>query len=78
VALAACGVLGMAPAAAQVSLVSTPWTQQHPATALTWTRQHPASQPSARGGPAIAYDAATGTAVLFSGGHGILGTWTWG
>ena len=68
--LAACGVLGMAPAAVQAS----------PATALTWTKQHPASHPPARTGAAMAYDAATGTAVLFGGGSnlGVLGdTWTW-
>jgi hypothetical protein len=79
-ALTACGVLGMAPAAAQVSLSSAPWTHQHPATALTWTKQHPPSQPPARGGAAMAYDAATSTMVLFGGGstHGFLGdTWTW-
>jgi hypothetical protein len=69
-ALAACGVLGMAPAAAQASSAPDP----------AWTKQAPASHPSGRDVPAMAYDAATGTVVLF-GGEGIHGllhdTWTW-
>src|SRR5262249_61529684 len=46
----------------------------------TWTKQPPAVPPPARWWPAMAYDAATSTAVLFggSGGHGDLAdTWTW-
>ena len=57
-ALAACGALGMAPAAGQSS----------PASVLTWTQQAPAVHPSARYGAAMAYDAATGNVVLFGGG----------
>jgi hypothetical protein len=36
---------------------------------LNWTQQAPATSPPARVGASMAYDAATGTAVLF-GGHG--------
>ncbi len=46
----------------------------------TWTQQHPAVHPPARRYAAMAYDAATGAAVLFGGGGrpGLLGdTWTW-
>ena len=47
----------------------------------TWTQQHPATSPSARSGASMAYDAATGNAVMF-GGRGDNGfpstTWTWG
>jgi hypothetical protein len=48
----------------------------------TWTQQHPVTSPSARWEPALAYDAATRTAVLFGGlvslTVGELGdTWTW-
>lgn len=71
-ALAACGVLGLAPAGAQASSASIP----------TWTKQHPATSPPARAGAAMAYDAASGAAVLFGGGGGTTGifddTWTWG
>jgi hypothetical protein len=46
-----------------------------------WTKQAPAAHPSARYGASMAYDAATGTIVLFGGVHGdvqALGdTWTW-
>jgi hypothetical protein len=71
-ALAAAGVLGMIPSAVQASSGSD----------LVWTRQHPAVHPPARYAAAIAYDAATGTAVLFGGttniAHVELGdTWTW-
>ena len=49
----------------------------------TWTRQAPVTKPPARWGAAMAYDAATGTVVLFGGvdpGAGFVdgGTWTWG
>jgi hypothetical protein len=74
-ALTACGVLGMAPAEAQQSSASGP----------AWTRQHPPAHPPGRNGPAMAYDAATGTVVLFGGGNGPfadyffpVSTWTWG
>ena len=70
--LAACGVLGMVPAAAQGSSASVPaWTQQ----------KTPTSHPSARSQAAMAYDAATGTTVLFGGAtdccHLFGDTWTW-
>jgi len=49
----------------------------------TWTKQATATGPSARWGGAMAYDAATGTVVLFGGvnpGAGFVDddTWTWG
>src|SRR5262249_58326600 len=50
--------------------VGAPWTGDGP----TWTKQPPATRPPAQSNAAMAYDAATGTVVLF-GGHG--GTWTW-
>ncbi len=70
-AMAMSGVLGMAPAA---------WASSAPVPA--WTQQHPAASPPARRDAAIAYDAATGTVVLFGGNstqsHSNLGdTWTW-
>src|SRR5215467_806721 len=48
----------------------------------TWTRQHPAASPAARFRAAVAYDAATGSVVLFGGAVGFGGrwgndTWTW-
>ena len=46
----------------------------------TWTRQHAATSPSARSDTAMAYDAATGTVVLYGGYGGtgpVGGTWTW-
>jgi Galactose oxidase, central domain len=68
--LSVVGVLGVFPPAVQAS----------PFLAPTWTRQAPASSPPARADAAIAYDAATGTVVLF-GGSGANGsfsdTWTW-
>ena len=70
-ALAACGALGLAPPAAQARSASAP----------TWTNQHLAVHPAARTGAAMAYDAATGTAVLFGGVAGaktFSDTWTWG
>jgi hypothetical protein len=63
-ALAACGVLGMVPPAVQASSASV----------ATWMKQHPASSPPAGYGAAMAYDAATGTVVLFGLGRE---TWTW-
>jgi cobalamin biosynthesis protein CobD/CbiB len=56
-ALAACGALGMAPAAVQASSAS----------AATWTRQAPAVRPSPRAAAVMAYGAAAGTVVLFGG-----------
>ena len=45
---------------------------------LTWTKQNPASSPPALADASMAYDAATGTAVLFgSTGHQPRQTWTW-
>ena len=70
-ALTASGVLGMAPLAAQAS----------PTVAATWTKQAPATKPPGLFLASMAYDAATGTAVLFGGEttrevfYG--GTWTW-
>jgi hypothetical protein len=43
----------------------------------TWTEQHPAVHPSARDEAQMAYDAATGTVVLFGGSNGANDTWTW-
>jgi hypothetical protein len=45
----------------------------------TWTRQHPATSPPLRENAVMAYDAATGTVVLFGGydGSPLDGTWTW-
>jgi hypothetical protein len=46
----------------------------------TWTKRHPASRPPALQDAPMAYDAATGTVVLFggwSGTHSLSGTWTW-
>jgi len=70
-ALAACGVAGAVPSAALAGSTSVP----------TWTRQAPAIHPTARWNASMAYDAATGTAVLFGGasptGHFLGDTWTW-
>jgi hypothetical protein len=44
---------------------------------LNWTRQAPAASPPALSAEPMAYDAATGTVVLFSG-QARTGTWTWG
>jgi hypothetical protein len=46
----------------------------------TWTHQHPATSPPGRYGAAMAYDAATGTVVLFGGFRfpaARSDTWTW-
>ncbi len=58
--------------------------QASPSLGLNWTRQAPASSPPARSNAAIAYDAATGTVVLFGGFTRAAGgtvtfgdTWTW-
>src|SRR5215472_16536143 len=45
-----------------------------------WTKQAPAARPSARDQAAMAYDAATGTVVMFGGlsnGKYLGDTWTW-
>jgi len=69
--LAAVGILGaLPPAVASAS----------PQQALGWTEQAPAVSPSARAWPSMAYDAATGTVVLFGGWDGtsrVSDTWTW-
>ena len=48
---------------------------------LTWAKQHPATHPSARAAASMAYDAATGTVVLFGGqdnaGRFLGDTWVW-
>jgi len=50
---------------------------------LTWTKQNPASSPPALANAPMAYDAATGTAVLFGSDHqiplglGLADTWAW-
>jgi hypothetical protein len=70
-ALAGCGVLGMVAPSVQASSIL----------AATWTKQAPATSPPARNAAAMAYDAATGTAVLFGGqgrtGRSLGDTWTW-
>ncbi len=45
-----------------------------------WTQQHPAASPPGRENASMAYDAATGTQVLFGGfdGSPLGDTWTWG
>ena len=66
-ALAASAIVGTVPPAVQASSAST----------ATWTKQHPATSPPAREDAAMAYDAATGTAVLFGGSGDLDDTWTW-
>jgi hypothetical protein len=68
-ALAACGVLGMASAAARAGSAPDP----------AWTKQAPATRPPGRDGAAMAYDAATGTVVMVGGVHDRFdgGTWIW-
>jgi hypothetical protein len=58
-ALAAVAVVAAVPPA-----VASASPQQQ---ALNWTQQHPATSPPARAWPSMAYDAATGTVVLFAG-----------
>jgi hypothetical protein len=75
------GVLGLFAAAAVVLSVQ-PAVLASSAPAPTWTRQHPATHPPARQNASMAYDAATGTIVLFggwrdAGGHYFGDTWTW-
>jgi hypothetical protein len=72
-AWAACAVLGAVPAPVQANSAS----------AAAWTKQAPAVHPPGRQGAAMAYDAATGTAMLFGGFNGRISpyylsdTWTW-
>ena len=69
--LAVSGVAGVSPPVALASSQPIP----------TWTKQHPSTSPSARPYASIAYDAATGNTVLFSGYavHNYpRGTWVWG
>jgi hypothetical protein len=73
-ALAGLGVVAMVPPAAQAGA----------APAATWTKQAPATRPTRLSGAAMAYDAATGTEIMFGGGgvlhdldHQFRGTWTW-
>ena len=61
--------------------ISSSVAQASPPPAPAWTKQAPAAHPPARSAAAMAYDPATGTAVLF-GGQGSFGaplgdTWTW-
>jgi hypothetical protein len=54
-------------AACAVAVVAAPAVQASSASAVTWTRQAPAASPPARSRAAMAYDAATGTVVMFGG-----------
>jgi hypothetical protein len=51
---------------------------------LNWVKQDPATHPPARRQAMMAYDAATGTVVLFGGEESptaitdVHDTWTWG
>jgi hypothetical protein len=71
--LAALGVPGVSQSAAVASSASV----------MTWAKQAPATHPSARCCASMAYDAATGTVVLFGGsGYPVTprtygDTWTW-
>jgi hypothetical protein len=62
-------------AAMAVVLAVQPAALASSAPAPTWTHQAPATSPPARDWAAMAYDAATGTIVMFGGGgkYGILG-----
>jgi hypothetical protein len=69
-ALATCGVVAMASPAAQARSASSP----------TWKKQAPAAHPTPRFDRQLAYDQATGTAVLFGGNSNngpLSDTWTW-
>jgi hypothetical protein len=72
------GGLGLFTAIAAVLAVQ-PAALASSAPAPTWTQQAPATSPSPRAGASMAYDAATGTVVLFGGGdrYPVGGTWTW-
>lgn len=61
-------------------LVGVPAARADSGALLTWTKLAPSAAPAARLNAATAFDAATGTTVLFGGqaGSQILGdTWTW-
>jgi hypothetical protein len=68
-------------AGAAVVLLAQPAVLASSAPAPTWTKQAPTASPSARWGAPMAYDAATGTIVLFGGKNNSPGflsdTWTW-
>jgi hypothetical protein len=70
VVLAAVGRPGVSPAVAGTG----------PSPGLTWTKQAPAASPPAGESAVMAYDAATGTVVMFGGfdGNFLADTWTWG
>jgi hypothetical protein len=65
--LTAVGVLGLAPSVALAG--SSP--------VRAWTQQHPGDHPVGRYGGSMAYDAATGSVVLFSGEGTPADTWVW-
>ena len=66
-AQAAVGLLGAVPPAVASASAQAP----------DWTKHLPAVHPPAEAGAAMAYDAATGTVVLFGGNGNSSGTWTW-
>ena len=74
-------VIGVAMAAAVVGVVPGRAAAATPAPTATWTQQHPATSPPGRFGASMAYDPATGDAVLFGGvgssGSYLGDTWTW-
>jgi hypothetical protein len=60
--------------------VEAPWAGTWTWDGSTWTKQDPATHPSARWSTSMAYDTATGNAVMFGGrnNNGLpSGTWTW-
>jgi hypothetical protein len=68
--LAAASIPALSPS---VALASSP-------SVLTWTQQSPATSPTPRTVSSMAYDAATGTTVLFGGendSNGFASTWAW-
>jgi hypothetical protein len=76
---------GFSPSVRCDGLLGDTWTWD----GTTWTQQVPATRPSVRADGAMAYDAATGTAVLFGGydyttncpvgsQQDLAQTWTWG
>ena len=66
------GGIGNGPVTGQ-EIFNDTWTWN----GTTWTEQHPASSPGARFDGSMAYDTATGTAVLFGGVFAPGDTWTW-
>ena len=76
IALACCTVV----AATLVALAAPSGPAGADAPTANWAQLSPATSPTARGGPAMAYDPATGNMVLFGGDNsgGLLAdTWTW-